>query len=174
MQFLSEKILNSYGLKTIFEKVSKEVKKQRSHIPSEIKSKKMELEQVETRIHRFVEFVAQAKATPSLASALETDEEKALNLKRDLKALESSKSEDLEIPPIEWISARVRKIQELLEKRTTKSALLLRSLVGKITLIPRTSDLGKSYYDVKTKVKTWRSLRNPVIDSGSDSLQWWN
>ena len=173
MQALSEKILTPHHLQTIFQKVSKEVKKKRSHIPKEITLKKLELDKVETRINRFVEFVAQAKATPSLVSALEADEEKALNIKNDLKALKASQTEDLEVPPIEWISHRIKTMQNLLEKKTEKSALLLRSLVGKITLFPKTTDLGKSYYEVKSKLKTLSLLRNPVADSGSISLQWW-
>ena len=58
-------------MKNIYKKIAVEIKKQSAHIPEEIRLKKMELDKTQMRIHRFVEFVAQAKATDSIATALE-------------------------------------------------------------------------------------------------------
>ncbi len=65
--------------------------------------------------------------------------------------LKGSKDRIFKAPPPEWIKERVSTIQEVLERRVGKSALILRKLLGKIRL--------ESGYSTEP-------------DGGSNSLQW--
>ena len=175
MEALFQKVLKPEHIELIYKKVSKEIKKQFSHIPEEIRFKKMELNKAETRIHRFVEFVAEAKATASIASALEDAESSAKKLSSELESLEKTKDDAFEPPPVEWIAHRVNQVQEVLESKTEKSALLLRKLVGKISLTPKTPEVGRPYYHAKSKLKSFALLKNKPLseEKGSNWCQWW-
>ena len=174
MQTLFEKVLRPEHIEVVYKKVAKEIQKQFSHIPEEIRFKKMELNKTETRIHRFVEFIAQARATASIATALEDAEETAKKLTEDLKSLEQTKDEAFTPPPVEWIGHKIGEVQKVLEQKTEKSALLLRKLVGKITLTPTIPDIGKPYYQAKSKLKTFALLeKRSDSDKGSNWCQWW-
>ncbi len=48
-------------------------------------------------------------------------------------------------PPVEWIDERLAQIQEVLERRTERSTLLLRSILGKIQLEPTQGEIGRPY-----------------------------
>ena len=165
-----EKVLKAEHLQLIYKKVEEEIKKQFSHLPEEIRLKKRELERLETRIHRFIEFIAGARGTPSIAAALEDAESKAEPLKTEIESLEKTQGEAFEPPPKEWIVHRIGNIQEVLERKTEKSALLLRDLTGKIVLTPAVPDVGRPYYRAKSKLKSFAVLNGA---KGSNSLQWW-
>ena len=170
MQALLEKVLKAEHLQLIYKKIEEEIKKQFAHLPEEIRLKKRELERLETRIHRFIEFIAGARGTPSIAAALEDAESKAEPLKTEIESLEKTQGEAFEPPPKEWIVHRIGNIQEVLERKTEKSALLLRDLTGKIVLTPAIPDVGKPYYRAKSKLKSFAVLNGA---KGSNSLQWW-
>ena len=170
MEALLEKVLKPEHLRLIYKKVEEAIKKQFAHLPEEIRLKKIELNREETRIHRFVEFVAQARATASIAAALEEAEGKAGTLKTELESLEKTKGEAFEPPPREWLVHRIANIREVLEQKTEKSALLLRKLTGKVVLTPTTPGVGKPYYRAKSRLKSFAVLEGA---KGSNSLQWW-
>ena len=160
MAALYEKVLKPDHLQMIYKKIATEIQKQSSHIPEEIRLKKMELEKTETRIHRFVEFIAsaKAKATASIATALEEAEGRAETLKTELGCLESCKKDVFEPPAQEWLAHKIDNIQGVLEQKTEKSALLLRKLTGKITLTPKTPEVGRPYYHAKSRLKNFALL----------------
>ena len=173
---LSQKVFKSEHINLIYKKVAKEIQKQFSHIPEDIRLKKIELNKMETRVHRFVEFIAEAKATASIATALEDAEETVKKLKMEIGSLEQTKNDAFEPPPVEWIDHRIKQVQDVLESKTEKSALLLRKLFGKITLTPRLPDIGKPYYHAKSKFKSFALLENkPVLkqEKGSNWCHWW-
>jgi hypothetical protein len=58
---------------------------------------------------------------------------------------------------------------DLLEKNTKESALVLRRLLGQITLIPTKPDIGEPYYTLNTKLNTSAIL--PVEAKGANSFQ---
>jgi len=75
-------------------------------------------------------------------------------------------------------------LQEVLERQTEKSALLLRKLLGKIRLEPVKPDVGRPYLRARSQLQTLalleiepdakegeRGLTAP--DAGSTSLRWW-
>ena len=158
MKALSQKVFKSEHINLIYKKVAKEIQKQFSYIPEEIRLKKIDLNKMETRVHRFVEFIAEAKATASIATALEDAEKNVKKLKVEIGSLEMTKHDALEPPPVEWIDHRIQQVQNILESKTEKSALLLRQLFGKITLTPMMPDIGKPYYQAKSKFKSFALL----------------
>ena len=171
MQALFEKVLKPEHLELVYQKVAKEIQQQFSHIPEEIRLKKMELDKAETRIHRFIEFIAEAKATASIASALEEAEASAKRLKVEVESLEQTKNDAFEPPPMEWLTHKIDDVQNILEQKTEKSALLLRKLVGKVTLTPTVPDIGKPYYHARSKLKTFALLKDS--GRGSNWCGWW-
>ena len=174
MDALLQKVLKPEHIDLIYKKVAVEIQKQFSHIPEDIRFKKLELNKVENRIYRFIEFIAEGKSTSSVATALEDAETNAKRIKNDLEFLEQTKNEAFEPPPLEWINHRISKIQDVLESKTEKSALLLRKLTGKIILIPTTPDIGRPYYYAKSKLKAFALLdKNNALD-GDEGSNWSN
>lgn len=55
-------------------------------------------------------------------------------------------------PPVEWIENRLAQLKEVLERRTERSALLLRRLLGRIHLEPTQGDIVKPYYLAQTSI----------------------
>ncbi len=166
-----EKAINPKTLRAVFEKTAEKIKDHYAHIPEEIKLKKLELNRHETRIHNFVEFIAEGKATASLSAALEEAETKVKALKSDVEGMEHIKESAFEPPPIEWITHRLNNIRSVLEKRTSQSALLLRKLLGPITMTPKQPDQERAVYHARCKLKTFGLWENS--DKGSNSLHWW-
>jgi len=63
-----------------------------AHEPEELRLKRLELNQAETRVHNFIEFIASGRATPALADALAQAEEQVKSLTSDVTALEAAKA----------------------------------------------------------------------------------
>ena len=68
-------------------------------------------------------------------------------------------------------------MEEVLERRTDRSALLLRSLLGQICLEPTRGHIGRPYYVARTSLDTLALLAPPPDqhgpEGGSNSLRWW-
>jgi hypothetical protein len=121
-----------------------------------------------------------------LADSLVLSEHKIEVLTNELQILESTNKRVFKVPPIEWIEDRVAHVKEVLEKQTEQSALLLRKLLGTISLQPVTPDIGKPYLMAVSNLQPLVLLEvkwprkgplspesDPVLDTGSNSLQWW-
>jgi hypothetical protein len=132
--------------------------------------KKIELTRAETRVHNFIEFIADGRATAGLASALALAEDQVKSLSADVRSLDSARDTAFTPPPRAWIADRLGQLSELLAKRTEKSALALRALTGAVTLTPCTPEVGRPYFQTACKVN---SLNLLVADGGSNLLQWW-
>ncbi len=171
IHILYEKVLKPETLDTVYQKTAQKIKEQFSHIPEEIRLKKIELNRAETRAHNFIEFIAEGKATEGLSAALEQAEIKAKELKKDLEALEQSKEAAFTPPPKEWIQHKLQNLSEVLARKTENSALVMRRLIGKVTLTPKKPEVGKPYYHAKTKIKSLALLDDP--EKGANSLQIW-
>ena len=80
-------------------------------------------------------------------------------------------------PPREWLVERLATIQTVLERRTERSALLLRKLLGPIRMEPMTPDIGRSYYRALSDLDALAIVENdpdsPDLESGSTALRWW-
>ena len=73
-------------------------------------------------------------------------------LRYELEWLHRSRTKVFQLPPIEWIEERLSHAQEVLGRRTEQSALLLRELLGPISLEPTTGDIGRPYYVARTSL----------------------
>ena len=80
-------------------------------------------------------------------------------------------------PPREWLAERMMTIQTVLGRRTQRSALLLRKLLGSIRMEPVTPDIGRPYYWALSDLDVLAIVENDPdstdSDPGSNSLQWW-
>ncbi|RIL12313.1 MAG: hypothetical protein DCC75_00685 [Proteobacteria bacterium] len=168
---LFEDLLVPERFNDIYKQVTKAIREHCGDIPEEIRLKNIELNRAETRVHNFIEFVAQGRATKSLVEALEQAEKAVQELTVDLQSLQKAKSSLFEPPPEEWVAHKLGDVKSILEKRTEKSALLLRNYLGTIVLSPQVPDIGKPYYRAISKVNTVPLLDN--ADTGSNSLRWW-
>ena len=76
------------------------------------------------------------------------------------------------------IEERLAGMHEVLERRTERSALLLRAFLGKIELKPAKGEIGRPYYMARTSLDTLSLLAPPPgqddgPEGGSNSLRWW-
>jgi len=94
-----------------------------------------------------------------------------------MDGLRRSREKVFQAPPVEWIEDRLARMQEVLERRTDRSALFLRSLLGKIRLEPAPGEIGRPYYVARTSLDALALLEPPPgqddPDGGSNSLRWW-
>ena len=88
----------------------------------------------------------------------------------EIKAMEECQKELFQAPPKEWVAPRLENIQEILEKETEDSALVLRRLLGPIVLQPTTPDIGKPFYKISTNFNTIAIY--PAAHPSTNSLQW--
>ena len=61
--------------------------------------------------------------------------------------------------------------EEVLERETARSALLLRRILGPIRLTPVTPQVGRPYYQAETALQVLELIQDP--EGGSTSLKWW-
>ena len=78
-------------------------------------------------------------------------------------------------PPVEWISDRVSKLQDVLEQRTVRSAQALREILGPIRMGLVTPDIGRPFYRAITSIDALALTESPPAgaEGGSNSLQRW-
>jgi hypothetical protein len=127
--------------------------------------------QPERRVANFVEFIGDGKGTQALATALGEAERRLETLRAELNLLTDAASTVFETPPLEWIARRIRSIDELLARDTTRAALALRESLGTVTLPPVGVEVGRPYYQAETALQVLNLLQDP--DDGSNSLRKW-
>jgi site-specific DNA recombinase len=161
----------------VLERVEQAVGELRSDLPENIRLKEAERASEERRLANFLAFVGEGRGSRALAQALEETERRVDGLKRELDALRSSREKVFRSPPLEWITERMDKLQEVLERNTARSALLLRQFLGPIRLEPVRADIGRPYYRAITAIDTLALIQTPFDpegpEGGSNSLRWW-
>jgi len=167
---LNDEVLKPDVLAAVYERTAVKIKEHFAHVPEELRIKKIELNRAETRVHNFIEFIASGRATPGLADALGQAEEQVKKLSADVTSMESAKDHAFTPPPRAWIEDRITKLNDLLAKRTEKSALAFRRLTGAVTLTPKQPQVGRPYFQAACK---FDSLNLLLADGGSNLLQWW-
>jgi len=125
----------------------------------------------ERRIANYIEFIGDGKGTRALGEALRSAEQKAAALRLELQAYEASDQAVFKAPPVEWIADRLTALQSVLEAEPTRSALVLRQLLGPIQLVPVAPKVGKPYYQAETALQVLELIEAP--EDGSNWLQWW-
>jgi len=130
--------------------------------------KQAELDSVQRRIANFVDFVAQGRGSKALAEALVLAEQKA--------ALNRALRPEACLLPMIWVTERVARLQEVLERRTERSALLLRKFLGRLRLEPVRPDIGRPYFRAVSTLQPLALLEmdpSPGSEDGSNPLRWW-
>ena len=165
-------------IRYLLEQVETEVAKLYAHIPETVHTKEAELGAEERRLANFVDFIGEARGSRALAKALVETERRVEALREELDGLRRGSEKVFQAPPVEWVEERLVGMQELLERRTERSARLLRALVGKIELEPTKGQIGRPFYLARTSLDTPALLAPPPgqagPDGGSNSLQWWS
>ena len=166
-----ERLSEPAAIRTVLQHVEAEVDRLHRHVPEEVRLKRAALIDEERRVVNFIEFIGDGKGTPALAEALRTAEAKASTLRAELTAMETTAADVFKAPPIEWVAEKLNKVQQVLERETTSSALLLRRILGPIRLTPLTPEVGRPYYQAETALQTLELIQDP--EGGSTSLSWW-
>jgi site-specific DNA recombinase len=165
------------NLEYLLQRVEQEIRELNRDLPETIKLKQAEHETEKRRIQNFVEFVAEGRGSRALGEALAASERRVDELRGELAALRRSQNAVFQTPARAWIEERVATIQDVLERHTERSALLLRKLLGTVTLEPTQGDIGKPYYHAKSSLQALALLEpppgDPGSDTGSNTLRWW-
>jgi hypothetical protein len=168
---VKERLRDPVSIRYVLERVEAEVKLLYAHLPEEIHLKRAALEAEERRIANYISFIGEGKGTRALGEALRAAEQKAVALRAELQACEASEKQVFKAPPVEWIAARLMALQPVLEAEPSKSALVLRGVLGRIRLLPVQPQIGKPYYQAETALRVLDLVKAP--EDGSNWLQWW-
>ena len=179
-----ERLASTENLAYVLKRVEESVARMCSDVPETIKLKEAELQAEERRVANFIEFVADGRGSKAVAGALTISEQKVQGLTSELGMLRQGRDRVFKAPPLPWIEERVATIQEVLERRTEKSALLLRKVLGKIKLEPVKPEVGRPYLLARSKLQSLALYEidanekedeqgAPAPDEGSTSLRWW-
>ena len=174
---IRERINDPEQIRYVLERVEEEVRKLRSDMPATIRLKEAELSAEERRLANFLDFIGEGRGSQALGQALAETERKVEALREEVYGLRVSREKVFRAPPVEWIRDRVSKLQEVLEARTARSALLLRELLGPVTLEAVAVDVGRPYYRAVTSIDALALIETPPADGpgegGSNSLRKW-
>jgi site-specific DNA recombinase len=168
---LEERLRDTDAILRILERVKDELARLNSHLPTEIRLKRAALEAEERRVANFVDFIGRGNGTKALSQALEQAEAACDSIQREVAALEATMTAAFEPPPAEWIARRVGCLQEVLERKTGPSALVMRRILGPVRLVPTKPDVGRPYYQAETAIQVLELLEDP--DGGSNWSQQW-
>ena len=168
---VKERLLDPGSVRYVLERVEAEVQRLHAHLPEEIQVKRAAKAAEERRIANYIEFIGDGKGTRALGEALRSAEQKAAALRLDLQAYEASAQAVFKAPPVEWITDRLMALQSVLEAEPTRSALVLRRVLGPTRLVPVVPQVGKPYYQAETALQVLDLIEAP--ESGSTWLQWW-
>lgn len=171
-----EQLCSTENIEYVLQRVEHEIRELNRDLPEAIRLKQAELESERRRIQNFVEFVAEGRGSRAVGDALAAAELRVDDLRHEIQALQRSQSEAFRAPSSEWIEERVGALQQVLEHRTERSALLLRKLLGKVSLVPA-NDAGRPHYRARSTLQVLTLLDPPptdAADQGSNSLRWWS
>ncbi len=177
LEAVREQLGRAEHIRYLLKQVEAEVAKLCRHIPDTLRTKEAELGAEERRLANFVDFIGEGRGSQALAKALAETERRVEALSEELDGLRRSRKKVFQAPPVEWISERLGGMQEVLERRTERSASLLRARLGQIRLEPTQGQIGRSYYVARTELDTL-ALLAPAADengpeAGSNSLRLW-
>lgn len=168
---LFERVLVPEYLDSICTKVFDTVKAHFSHLPKELSKKKVELQKVQKAISTLIDFITKGDVSDAVRIALRENESRLTSLQSEIESLEKAHQDKLVRPSKDWIAMKVVELKELLSMRTEKSAMILREILGPVTLTPTKDENGKEYYTATTKIGTISLLGRS--DDGSKSFLKW-
>jgi hypothetical protein len=174
---VQERLASAVSFRDVLERVESEVEKLYADVPETMRLREKELTAEERRLANFVDFIGEGRGSRELGKALVETERRVGALRAELDGLRQSREKVFQAPPLEWIEERLGNLQKLLERRTEKSAKLLRRILGPIRLEPQKVDIGRHYYISKTALNALVLMEKPPAgdgpEGGSNSLRWW-
>src|SRR5262249_28154545 len=141
-------------IEPIYKLVEKKIEAQLNYVPKELEGKIRDLKSSETKIHRFIQYIADGRESSAVSQALEEEESRKAMLEMEIKDLRVVEGEKFQAPSKEWIASRIADLKSLLEKNIEQSAKMVKEITGIVTLIPEETPDGKKHYKAKTKLKT--------------------
>lgn len=168
---LFERVLVPDYLDAICGRVFDTVKAHFSHLPQEILKKKSELQKVQKSLSGLIQFISSGDTSDTVRTALRENEVRSASLQEDIDSLEKAHQDRLVRPSKEWVASKVAELKELLSMRTERSAMILRDILGPVTLTPTTNEEGKKFYTATTKIGTI-SLLGSSEDGSKSFLKW--
>ncbi len=167
-------LASSENIMYLLKNVEREVGRSCLDFPNIIKTKEAELHIEERRVINFLNFIGEGRGSKALAGALLNSEKKVEELRHELKQLREHRQMVFKAPPRVWVEERVTLLQEVLERKTQMSGLLLRKLLGKIRLLPSKGEIGRPYFVAKSNLSVLPLLEGNSEDSaqGSNTLHW--
>ena len=139
---------------SVLKDVEEKVRKMYSKYPKRIRQKERELISEERKLTNLINFIGEGKGTVSLKQALLDTEIKIDSLKNEIDFLNNTYSNVIQAPIDKWIGGRLSHIQKLLNRKTGKSAMVLRSVLGPIELEPVLPECEQPYYIAHTTFET--------------------
>ena len=161
---LRDRLLSVENIEYVLQRVEDEVVRMTATVPETLRLKHAELAAEERKIGNFIEFIGEGRGSRALADALAAAERRAEELRGDVEVLERNRASIFQKPPRVWIEERLCRLQEVLERNTARSALLLRKVLGPIRLEPTTGDIGRPYYRAHSTLDVLA-----LLDAGSES-----
>ncbi len=170
-------LLEPEPLQRMLRRVEHEAKIVYGAIPRTVREKMKELRKAKRRQAHLVDFVAEGEGTKAVRAELAELEPRVEGLERQLAGLRRASEQALRAPSLAWLRKQLKDVRSILERRTAKSAALLRRLLSPIRLEPVIRKKGRPYYVAHSALDTVALLRDPESDDGSDSgarsLRWW-
>jgi len=166
-----DRLADADSIQSVLQSLEREIRRLCADLPENLRLKRASLANEERRISNFVDFIGDGKGTRALAQALAAAEQRATALLDEISALETATETILEPPPVEWVTERLGKLQDLLERETSRSAILLRKILGSVVLRPTHPEVGKPYYQAETTLQIVDLLHDP--EGGSNWLRKW-
>ena len=174
---IRDKLVHPENLDYVFRKLEQQVANASTATPETIRLTEAQVDSEQRRVANFVEFVAEGHGSRALVEALTASENRLENLRTELAGLRRSQREVFSTPPREWLAERIKTLQTVLERRTERSDLLLRKLLGPVKMEPGAPDVGRPYYRARSNLDALAILENdpdsPDPEPGSTALQWW-
>ena len=178
---LKAQILNVDNLEYVYKNVAKLAAKGLNNVPELIKKKHLQYDKLLSEMQNYLNYIKVGNFSKAVSDALKEVETRGDNLKDEIKSLEFQKDNSFQSPPKEWITHRLEKFRETLNKNTVSAGLALKDVLGTIRLEP-ISDAEKDvyhliegkkfkpYYIAHTKIQTLALLDERY--KGSNWLRW--
>jgi hypothetical protein len=131
-----------------------------SAVPDQVRQGQAELEREERRLANLIELAAEGQGSRALGEAVLGTERRVDALTANLEVLRRGREVAMTAPSDSWIRERLEKIQDLLERRPGKSALLIRRLLGPIRLLPASTETGRRYLRAETTLGVLPLIEN--------------
>ena len=171
LQELKKYVLHPKAIQKIFESAERAIKEHFKDLPDKLHQQNRELEKLQSKIGNLVNYLAEGRHSESITKQLSEYESRQKIVEGQIREIKVAQQRIPGPPSEEAIKAKLENIQELLEKDVVKSAMLIREILGPITLDTKKDEMGKDYVDISAVLRALSLLS--IFLQGSNSLTWW-